>query len=99
MENRNGMGVASLILGIASLLGLCMCAGPITGAIAIGLGIVALRRNPEDRAFPITGIITGIVGILLSLIIVIILAVSVNLDTDLNDIDKIYETIEDMYDM
>lgn len=69
----NGFGIASLILGIVSLVGLCFCLGPITGLLAIIFGIIHLARRPEKRSFGIAGIITGSMGVILSIIIFAIL--------------------------
>lgn len=78
-ENKpsNGLGVASLVLGVISLVGLCFCLGPLTGILAIIFGIIQISRTPENRAFSIAGIITGAMGIILTIAITIIIAFGV----------------------
>jgi len=67
-QPRNSQtAVWSLVTGIASLLCCCIC---ILGPVAIVLGIVALsqlKSHPEltGRGFAITGIVLGIVSLLL----------------------------------
>lgn len=62
---RNGLGVASLVLGLVSLpLGVIL---PLP-LLAIGLGIAALRRTKRGEAtnsgVAIAGVLTGAVGLL-----------------------------------
>lgn len=86
----NGFGVASLVCGIASLVLLCCCA-PITGVLAIVFGIVQITRTPNNKGMSIAGIITGAIGILLSLIILIIFMVGVTPDRDMTDLNQFYQ--------
>ena len=70
------MAVASLILGILSIIlswipvaGWIICL--IMGALAVVLGILARKKQPEKKGMAITGMILGIIGIVFSLIWVI----------------------------
>lgn len=92
-QNSNAMGTASMILGIISVVGLCMCLGPITGIIAIALGILQINKTPDNKGASIAGIVTGSIGILLSLIILCIFMFGVKISTD--DINQF--NIQDFY--
>lgn len=79
---KNGAGIASLILGIVSILLFWLVGlGLVPGIIGLVLGIVGLRRARRGRATnrgsAMIGLITSIVGIVLSLIVAVVLAVTV----------------------
>ena len=76
---QNGLGVASLVLGIlAMLLGLFVFGG-LLGAVAIGLGIAGRGRVKQgladNRGVATAGIITGLIGFLLACLTVTLLVV------------------------
>lgn len=75
-EKKNGLGITSMILGIVGLvLGCCGCyylSIPL-GIASIILGIISMRKKETTRGFAIAGIITGSIGIVLTLIIVIMI--------------------------
>lgn len=65
-----GLAVASLVLGILSLPAIVtLLGGPILGAVAIGLGVAAVRRSNRQgapgRGLAAGGIVTGAIGLLL----------------------------------
>jgi hypothetical protein len=62
----NGFSIASLILGILSLLGF----GLLTGIPAIILGGIALKRRQPERGMSLAGVITGSIGTLFSLLLI-----------------------------
>ena len=62
----NGFSIASLILGILSLLGF----GLLTGIPAIVLGGTALKRKQPERGMSLAGVITGSIGTLFSLLLI-----------------------------
>lgn len=71
--NGWGMGLTSMILGIISVV-LCWLLLPgVGGVVAIVLGILAVRKlslTPgSGKGMPITGIITGAIGILLTVVL------------------------------
>lgn len=74
-QKSNGLGIASLVLGILSLPGAFFLGVPgiVLGLLAIILGIVALRRvkarRADNRGMPIGGIVTGAIGLVLGAII------------------------------
>lgn len=55
MNQKNGKAVAALVLGIVSLLGLCIpLAGIICGIIAIILAVMAKRQSWQRKRVPPT---------------------------------------------
>jgi hypothetical protein len=64
---NNGLAIASMITGIASLI----CMGPILGIVAVILGGVALSQIKKDpniassKPFAVTGVVTGSVSLVL----------------------------------
>ncbi len=73
-NNNNGMGIASLILGICSI-GICCCygVGAIPAIIGLILGILQNKKNANGIAT--AGIILGIIGILLNAVYLIYMVV------------------------
>jgi hypothetical protein len=71
---KNGLGVASLVLGILSLFTWFFFIGGLFGLIAIVLGIIGLGRvkrgEANNRGMAIAGIITGALGVLLTILVV-----------------------------
>ncbi len=65
-----GMALASLVIGIISLPAiLTVVGGVVLGAVAIGLGVAAVRRSNRrgtpGRGLAVAGIVTGSAGLLL----------------------------------
>ncbi|MGN0342553.1 MAG: DUF4190 domain-containing protein [Roseburia sp.] len=59
----NGLGIASLVLGILSLVLFCSCVNIITGILAIVFGIVQLVKG-GNKGMPIAGIVTSAISII-----------------------------------
>jgi hypothetical protein len=74
----NGLSIASMITGIASIPIACCCSplAIVGGATAVGLGFVGLKQTRErgqgGRGMAIAGIATGGVGLLLGIILLIL---------------------------
>jgi hypothetical protein len=71
---KKGLAITSMVLGIVSVV-LCLPLWFLTffvGLAGLITGILARKRNPEAKGFWLTGIITSIVGIVLSAIIAIV---------------------------
>lgn len=68
----NNLAIASLVLGILSLVGM----GPLTGIPAIITGFMALK-NPSGKGMAIAGLIMGGLSILLLLLILLFIIVLV----------------------
>ena len=78
-QPSNGMALASMIVGISSVV---FCGvGGLMGPVAIVLGLVA-RRKPGGRAQSLTGIVTGIVGTLVGIGTVIAVVAVMLADAD-----------------
>lgn len=75
MEQKNGKATAALVLGIISLIGICIpIAGIICGIIAIILTVMAKKEGSTDGKQK-AGMILGIIGIVISIIMWIVNAV------------------------
>lgn len=59
----NSLGIASLVLGIISLVLFCTCANFLTGILAIVFGIVQLVKG-GNKGMPIAGIVTSAISII-----------------------------------
>ncbi|RGE24281.1 DUF4190 domain-containing protein [Leucobacter sp. wl10] len=67
-----GLAIAALVLGIVSLVFCWIPAiGIIAGVVGLILGIIALRKR-QSKGMSLTGIITGALGIVASIIILIV---------------------------
>ncbi|MBQ8923060.1 MAG: DUF4190 domain-containing protein [Oscillospiraceae bacterium] len=67
-SQKNGFAVASLVLGLVSLFGICCCVGLvdiITIPLALIFGIIALVKKRHANGLAITGIITSGVSLLI----------------------------------
>lgn len=75
MEQKNGKATAALVLGIISLIGICIpIAGIICGIIAIVLAVLAKKEGFTDGKQK-AGMILGIIGIVISIVMWIVNAV------------------------
>lgn len=72
---KNGLGVWSLVLGIASVVLCCLALGLPLGAVAIVLGVKARRATAQGLAtnggMALAGLILGVVGVLASLYMIV----------------------------
>lgn len=62
-----GFGIASMVLGIASILLFCTCINIVTAILAIIFGIIQIVKN-KNKAFAIAGISTAAVALVLTMI-------------------------------
>ena len=58
----NGLGIASLILGILGILTAVLFVGGVLGLVAVILGIVGLRRAGANKVLPVLGIVCGAIA-------------------------------------
>lgn len=103
--SSNGLGTASLVLGILSLVTWFLVIGGLFGIIAVILGFLgrgkANRREASNGGMALAGIITGAVGILLTVLVIVGVAALFstgefsNLTDCLQDADGDQEAIED----
>ena len=66
-----GFGVASLVLGIVSLVLFCTCVNVLLAVIAIIFGIVQLAKPQAKKGMAIAGIITSAVSLVLFVVFMI----------------------------
>lgn len=65
-SNDSSLGIVSLVLGIISLTG----PGLVLGIPAIITGAIALKKKQGDRGLSITGLVTGSVSTVISLLVI-----------------------------
>lgn len=75
MQNSKGKAIASLICGIVSVVlawfGYGAIAGLAAGIVAIVLGVGVRKLNDENKNFATAGLVTGIIGVVLSGILLV----------------------------
>lgn len=71
MEKKsNGLGIASMVIGIIALLLSC-CYGGFLGIIGLILGIIVVTKQDTEKGTAIAGIITSSVAIIISIVMLI----------------------------
>ena len=71
-ERRTGFAIASLVLGIISLIGPCFCCIHfITAPLAIIFGAVSLAKRLDGKGFSVTGVTLGILSLLMTVMIIL----------------------------
>lgn len=68
-----GFGIASMVLGIVSIVLFCTCINIPFAIVAIIFGIVHICRHTGNNGFAIAGIVTSIVSVILTVILTIVL--------------------------
>lgn len=102
-SESEGFGIASLILGIITVLLFCTCISWITGILAIIFGILQLVKG-NKKGMAIVGLITGGIGFAASIILyILIFFTGLGSYSSYNDIydhiyDDIYDDIENSMD-
>ncbi|MFV0465009.1 MAG: DUF4190 domain-containing protein [Lachnospiraceae bacterium] len=91
MNQGNGFAIASMVLGIVSLVLFCTCLNFATAMLAVVFGIIHLTKKGAKRGMAIAGLITAGLSILFGLVFWILLLVngaifSTMSDTMWNDI-------------
>ena len=83
-----GLGIASLVLGICAIVTSAMFIGGIAGILAIIFGIIVIRRK-GDKGRAIAGIITGSLGVLLTIAVIAVWAIAIPaLQKNTRDVDR-----------
>lgn len=78
-KKNSGLGIAGMILGIISVLLVCMCVGGITAIIGLILSIIAVTSVNSKKGFAIAGLILNLIAFVI--FIVLIILVSKNSET------------------
>ena len=98
-QGGKGLAIASMVIGIISLLISC-CYGGFLGVIALILGIISLATRRNGKGMAIAGVITSVIAIIIT---VVAIAFGVSLldelskhGVDENDVKKAQElTVDD----
>ena len=69
-NNKCGLGVASLIVGILSATIFC-AGGSILGIVGLILGVVSLGQKEKNKGLAVGGIVTSCIGILMGIAVII----------------------------
>ncbi len=69
----NGLSIASMILGIVGILGSLIWIGLLPAVAAVITGHMAVKRQPSAKPFWLTGLITGYIGIAITVIYILVL--------------------------
>ncbi len=102
-SESEGFGIASLILGIITVLLFCTCISWITGILAVIFGILQLVKG-NKKGMAVVGLITGGIGFAASIILyILIFFTGLGSYSSYNDIydhiyDDIYDDIENSMD-
>lgn len=92
---KRGFAIASMICGILSLVLCCPGVGLPLGALAILFAVLTRSKKQSMDSMTITGIITGSIGLFVSIVITISLIYSFSLPSFQSEI---YDTWEEIYD-
>ena len=91
-----GYGIASLILGIVSVLLFCTCINWVTGILAIIFGIIQITKNKEN-GLAIGGIITAAISMVLSVVLYLAMWFGMT-NAGITYEDLLYDQYDDSYD-
>lgn len=80
---KKGLSITSMILGIASIV-LCWLGGLLLGPAAVILGIISLNKKQDKKGMAITGIITGAVSFVFTIVMLVIIFIMFILTEDAN---------------
>lgn len=94
-KNTEGFGIASMVLGIISLLLFCTCINWITAILAIIFGILQMIRCRE-KTFAVAGIITAALSLLFAIVLYISLAAGMTQSGI--SYDDLYDNYYNFYD-
>ena len=90
-DPSRGFGIASMVLGIISLLCFCSFVNVLPAILSIVFGIISLSKR-KNNGFAIAGIICAAVSIVLLVITMILFAGNINLMNALQDYLNNYES-------
>ncbi len=72
-KGSSALGIVSMVFGILSIVCCCsVCIGVIMSIVAVICGIIHLNKKGAGKGFGIAGIITGALGLLLSIVMLVI---------------------------
>lgn len=91
-KKQSGLGIAGMVIGIVSLLLLCVAIGGITSIIGLVLSIVAVTKKDKAYGTAIAGIVLNAIALLLFVLVLSINNVDENKPKDKNT--SLIENIE-----
>lgn len=91
-----GYGIASLILGIVSVLLFCTCINWVTAILAVIFGIIQITKNKE-QGLAIGGIITAAISMVLSVVLYLAMWFGMT-NAGITYEDLLYDQYDDSYD-
>ena len=92
-QGGKGMAIASMVLGIVSIVVSCcyVYAAFVTGIIGLVLGIIALRKQAPGRGMAIAGIVTSIISLVLAIVLLIVGVAAVSYLANMGyDVNSLY---------
>lgn len=67
-SNKIGFAIASLVLGLLSILSCCILIGAVFGIPGLIVGIIPLVKKYDGKGMAIAGVITSVIGIIICVI-------------------------------
>lgn len=95
---QKGFAIASLVLGILSLV-LCCVYGGFLGILGLIFGIVSLVKKESKMGMAIAGIITSSFGLVYGILMVMATVMMVRYGIEGFDEEMVSQLVEEMYDM
>ncbi|WP_415847587.1 DUF4190 domain-containing protein [Tsukamurella strandjordii] len=89
-SGTNGLAIASLVCGILSIPSACVWGlGILFGIAAIIMGIIAMKQTKQTgqdgNGMALAGLITGVVGLLLSIVLLVLIIIGLSIDPSSSD--------------
>lgn len=91
-------GIASLVLGIISLLFFYSCCNVLLAVLAIIFGVIQLAQNKSGKGMAIAGIITSVLSVVLLIVFYVLFMFSVDFQSMLDDQLSGYGTNPNIYE-
>ena len=92
-KNSNGLAIASLVLGIVSIVTCCV-GGFMFGSLGIILALLSKGKEQKYDTKAKVGIVTSITGMVLGIVIIILLIIDVAVFSGSNGFDNIMQYYE-----
>lgn len=98
-DRRTGFAIASLVLGIVSMCGCCLCCIHfITAPLAIIFGTISLVRHCDGKGLSLTGIILAVLSVIMTVALLISLRpILKHMDVISDDMVKLIEEQDEVF--
>ena len=87
-----GLGIASMVMGIVSILCCCFLGAPIILAV-LALIFSILRMSSKPDGFSIAGLVTGIIGVIFNALMLVVVF-SGDFEMTLEELESMLESID-----